>query len=214
MNFKSQVVDGIPQIDFTFWHYKPVSSHLYYCWPNYPQLERFYFVNIPKNASSTIRAWALKIKHTNGVLRNSTSSFTVLRDPYGRLKSAFAFALGPRYQYNMKFVDIANLFMGINLPESLTENQMHILPHFVPQHVFVENAPVFIEKYYSTGQIRELRHVLSELSGVSLPYVEENRSRYTQEFQIQYDNWFVANEDYIHNYLAKDVELYRKHIAI
>jgi len=81
--------------------------------------------------------------------------------------------------------------------------------HFVPQHEFVANAPIEIEHYFSTGDMRQLRHILSALSGIDIKWMQENTSRYSTQFNIEYNKWFSSNEQYIHSYLQKDLTLYK-----
>ena len=180
--------------------------HTFYCWPHYPNLENFYFVNIPKNCTSTVRNWAMLIKTNDGNL-NDPFRFTILRDPYGRLKSTFAYGLGQRYAY---LETVESIGKKLLLSQHL---QGDLLTHFIPQHVFIDHSPVEIDCYYHTGQMRELRRELSNRSGLQLNWIQENTSRYTIEFTEQYNKWFTTNKTWIDDYLAKDLELYSIHIA-
>ena len=180
--------------------------HTFYCWPHYPNLENFYFVNIPKNCTSTVRNWAMLIKTNDGNL-NDPFRFTILRDPYGRLKSTFAYGLGQRYAY---LETVESIGKKLLLSQHL---QGDLLTHFIPQHVFIDHSPVEIDYYYHTGQMRELRRELSNRSGLQLNWIQENTSRYTIEFTEQYNKWFSTNKTWIDDYLAKDLELYSIHIA-
>ena len=179
----------------------------YYCWPEYPRVENFYFVNIPKNVSTTVLHWARKIKTQEQSYRiQDPFKFTVLRDPYGRLKSAFAYGLGQRFHYEHTVDSIGELL----IKQNPVKRHEELLTHFVPQHVFIKRAPVKVDHYYHTGQMRDLHRHLSTTSRVDLPWIHENRTKYTDEFTEQYNAWFTKNEAWIHNYLAKDVKLYNK----
>ena len=180
--------------------------HPYYCWPDYPGVENFYFVNIPKNCSTTVRNWAAWIGTRNGKL-TQPFRFTILRDPYGRLKSTFAYGLSQRYSYLETVESIGNKLLGAS------ELSGDLLTHFIPQHVFLEHAPVCPDHYYHSGQMRELRQELSERSGIDLIWIHENRSRYSAEFTEQYNTWLVKNQTWIDDYLGRDVELYAQHIV-
>lgn len=179
----------------------------YYCWPEYPRVENFYFVNIPKNVSTTVLVWAQKIKTQEQSYRiQDPFKFTILRDPYGRLKSAFAYGLGQRFYYEHTVDSIGELL----IKQNPVKRHEELLTHFVPQHVFIKRAPVKVDHYYHTGQMRDLHRHLSTISRVDLPWMHENRTKYTDEFTEQYNAWFTKNEAWIHNYLAKDVKLYNK----
>tara|TARA_R110002153_G_scaffold108219_1_gene248586 strand:- start:8738 stop:9364 length:627 start_codon:yes stop_codon:yes gene_type:complete len=179
----------------------------YYCWPKYPRVENFYFVNIPKNVSTTVLYWAQKIKTQEQTYRiQDPFRFTILRDPYGRLKSAFAYGVGQRFYYEHTVDSIGALL----LEQNPVQRHEGLLTHFVPQHVFIKRAPVKVDHYYHTGQIRELHQYLSTISRVELPWLTENRSGYTDQFTEQYNAWFVKNTTWIDDYLAKDFILYNK----
>lgn len=177
----------------------------YYCWPAYPRVENFYFVNIPKNVTTTVLSWAQKIKTQDGHIQDPFR-FTILRDPYGRLKSAFAYGIGQRFYYEHTVESIGTLLLAQN-PVKRHEG---LLTHFVPQHVFIKHAPVKIDHYYHTGQIRELHQHLCTISGVELPWLQENRTKYTDQFTEQYNAWFVKNTTWIDDFLGKDLKLYNK----
>ena len=179
----------------------------YYCWPKYPRVENFYFVNIPKNVSTTVLYWAQKIKTQEQTYRiQDPFRFTILRDPYGRLKSAFAYGVGQRFYYEHTVDSIGALL----LEQNPVQRHEGLLTHFVPQHVFIKRAPVKVDHYYHTGQIRELHQYLSTISRVELPWLTENRSGYTDQFTEQYNAWFVKNTTWIDDFLAKDISLYNK----
>ena len=182
----------------------------YYCWPKYPRVENFYFVNIPKNVSTTVLYWAQKIKTQEQTHRiQDPFRFTILRDPYGRLKSAFAYGVGQRFYYEHTVDSIGALL----LEQNPVQRHEGLLTHFVPQHVFIKRAPVKVDHYYHTGQIRELHQYLSTISRVELPWLTENRSGYTDQFTEQYNAWFVKNTTWIDDFLAKDLKLYKTHIG-
>jgi len=182
----------------------------YYCWPKYPRVENFYFVNIPKNVSTTVLYWAQKIKTQEQTYRiQDPFRFTILRDPYGRLKSAFAYGVGQRFYYEHTVDSIGALL----LEQNPVQRHEGLLTHFVPQHVFIKRAPVKVDHYYHTGQIRELHQYLSTISRVELPWLTENRSGYTDQFTEQYNAWFVKNTTWIDDFLAKDLKLYKTHIG-
>ena len=87
----------------------------YYCWPAFPKVENFYFVNIPKNVSTTVLYWAQKIKTQEQTYRiQDPFRFTILRDPYGRLKSAFAYGVGQRFYYTHTVDSIGALLLEQN----------------------------------------------------------------------------------------------------
>jgi hypothetical protein len=179
----------------------------YYCWPKYPRVENFYFVNIPKNVSTTVLSWAQKIKTQEQTYRiQDPFRFTILRDPYGRLKSAFAYGVGQRFYYEHTVDSIGALL----LEQNPVQRHEGLLTHFVPQHVFIKRAPVKVDHYYHTGHIRELHQHLSTISRVELPWLTENRSGYTDQFTEQYNAWFVKNTTWIDDFLAKDNSLYNK----
>ena len=180
--------------------------HPYYCWPDFPGVENFYFINIPKNCTTTVRNWALYIKTRNGDI-DKPFRFTILRDPYGRLKSTFAYGIGQRFAYLETVESIGKKLLAAKDLDS------ELLIHFMPQHVFLEHAPVKPDHYYHTGQMRKLRDDLSSRSGLELKWIQENRSRYTVDFTVQYNKWFTENQTWIDDYLGKDVELYSQHIA-
>ena len=80
--------------------------------------------------------------------------------------------------------------------------------HFGTQRSFVDGAPCAIDHWYHTGMLRELRKDLSTISGCTVGWQEENRSNYTQEFTVDYNTWFSANESALEAKLADDIELY------
>ena len=191
---------------FSFFDLSQTAKADYYC--NTPTVDNFLFVNVPKCATQTVHAWSMQMATRDGVI-DQPFSFTVLREPYGRLKSTFAYGVGAKYQYKFTVKDIGNWFMGKELPVSLTPNQTDLLTHFVPQHVFIDNAPIEIEHWYHTGQTRQLRRDLSHRSGINIVWMQENSSRYSTKFTIEYNKWFEENKAYIDNYLSADCELYR-----
>ena len=175
--------------------------HEYYCWPEYPSVENFYFVNIPKNCTTTVLNWASYIKTRDGYL-DKPFRFTILREPYGRLKSTFAYGLGQRYAYRETVESIGKKLISSQQLEG------DLLTHFIPQHVYLEHSPVKIDHYYHTGQMRELRKDLSSRSGLQIKWLQENRSRYSPQFKAQYHEWFIENKMWIDDFLDKDLELF------
>ena len=170
-------------------------------------MENFYFVNIPKNVSTTVLHWAQKIKTQEQSYRiQDPFKFTILRDPYGRLKSAFAYGLGQRFYYEHTVDSIGALL----LEQNPVKRHESLLTHFVPQHVFIKRAPVKVDHYYHTGQMRELHQHLSTIGRVELPWLHENRTKYTDEFTEQYNAWFTKNQTWIDDFLAKDIKLYNE----
>ena len=193
-------------LQFKFYDKNQTSTAKYHC--SRPRVDNLLFVNIPKCATQTIAAWAAQMATRDGKIE-VPYKFTILREPYGRLKSAFAYGVGAKYQYKFTVEDIGNWFLGNNLPDELSPNQLDLLVHFVPQHEFIANSPITIDNWFSTGDMRQLRQILSKLSGIDIKWMQENTSRYTQEFTIKYNQWFASNENYIHSYLQKDLQLYK-----
>ncbi len=193
-------------LQFKFYEKDQTATAKYHC--SRPRLDNLLFVNIPKCASQTVAAWAAQMATRDGKI-DVPYRFTILREPYGRLKSAFAYGTGAKYQYKFTVEDIGNWFLGNNLPDELSPNQVDLLVHFVPQHIFIDNSPITIDNWFSTGDMRQLRQILSKLSGIDIKWMQENTSRYTQEFTIKYNQWFASNENYIHSYLQKDLQLYK-----
>jgi len=199
----SKVSDNL---QFRFFDRFQTATAKYHC--SKPRVDNLLFVNIPKCATQTIAAWAAQMATRDGKIE-VPYKFTILREPYGRLKSAFAYGVSAKYQYKFTVEDIGNWFIGEELPLEFTPNQLDLLVHFVPQHEFVANAPIEIEHYFSTGDMRQLRHILSALSGIDIKWMQENTSRYSTQFNIEYNKWFSSNEQYIHSYLQKDLTLYK-----
>jgi len=197
-------------LQFRFYNKEKTATADYYC--SHPALHNFLFVNVPKCASQTVHAWSMQMATRDGAIKEPYR-FTILREPYGRLKSTFAYAIGAKYQYKFTVEDIGDWFFGKNLPEELTPNHADLFVHFVPQTVFIDNAPIAIDHWYSTGDMRQLRRTLSHISRCNVGWQEENRSRYTQEFIISYNNWFTKNQDAIDDYLAEDRKLYTTHCS-
>jgi hypothetical protein len=196
-------------LQFRFYNKEKTATADYYC--SHPTLHNFLFVNVPKCASQTVHAWSMQMA-TGGEIKEPYR-FTILREPYGRLKSTFAYAVGAKYQYKFSVEEIGDWFFGKNLPEELTPNHVDLFVHFVPQTVFVENAPIEIDHWYSTGDMRQLRRKLSSVSGINIQWIQENTSRYTEDFTIKYNKWFTENKTWIDDHLAKDLELYSMHVA-
>ena len=199
----SKVSDNL---QFRFFDRFQTATAKYHC--SKPTVDNFLFVNIPKCATQTIAAWAAQMATRDGKI-DFPYTFTILREPYGRLKSAFAYGTSAKYQYKFTVEDIGNWFLGKQLPKEFTPNQVDLLVHFVPQHVFIKNAPINIDNWFSTGDMRQLRHILSALSGIDIKWMQENTSRYSTQFNIEYNKWFSSNEQYIHSYLQKDLTLYK-----
>lgn len=193
-------------LQFKFYNKDQTATAKYHC--SKPRVDNLLFVNIPKCATQTIAAWAAQMATRDGKIE-VPYRFTILREPYGRLKSAFAYGVGAKYQYKFTVEDIGDWFFGKNLPEELSPNQVDLLVHFVPQHIFIDNSPITIDNWFSTGDMRQLRFTLSHISGCNIGWQEENRSRYTEDFTIKYNKWFKNNHQYIDNYLRADCELYR-----
>jgi hypothetical protein len=59
--------------------------------------------------------------------------------------------------------------------------------------------------------MRELRKDLCAISGCTVGWQEENRSNYTQDFTVDYNKWFSANETKLDQLLEADIELYSSH---
>lgn len=197
------------KIDFTFFDQHPfgTTTHEFYCWPAFPYVSNLYFVNIPKNATSTVRAWGLEMsKH--GAKISNPESFTILRDPYGRLKSAFAYGTSRMFQNQYTVADIGK-WLTQGGPEKVSAEHAQLFMHFVPQEVFLRYSPCHIERYYHTGETRELRHRLIDISGVKLNWRTENKSLYTEQFTNEYNAWFGANREWIDVWLAGDILLYK-----
>jgi hypothetical protein len=197
-------------LQFKFYNKDQTATAKYHC--SKPRLDNFLFVNIPKCATQTIAAWAAQMATRDGSIE-VPYRFTILREPYGRLKSAFAYGVGAKYQYKFTVEDIGDWFFGKNLPEQLTPNHADLFVHFVPQTVFIDNAPIAIDHWHSTGDMRQLRRTLSYISRCNVGWQEENRSRYTEDFTIKYNTWFSENKEQIDNYLSQDIELYTTHIS-
>ena len=193
-------------LQFKFYNKDQTATAKYHC--SKPRVDNLLFVNIPKCATQTIAAWAAQMATRDGKIE-VPYRFTILREPYGRLKSAFAYGVGAKYQYKFTVEDIGNWFLGKQLPDKFSPNQVDLLVHFVPQHEFIANAPIKIDHYCSTGDMRQLRHILSALSGIDIKWMQENTSRYSTQFTIEYNKWFSSNEKYIHSYLQKDLILYK-----
>ena len=193
-------------LQFKFYNKDQTATAKYHC--SKPRLDNFLFVNIPKCATQTIAAWAAQMATRDGSIE-VPYRFTILREPYGRLKSAFAYGVGAKYQYKFTVEDIGNWFFGKQLPDKFTPNQVDLLVHFVPQYEFIANAPIPIDHWFSTGDMRLLRQKLSALSGIDIKWMQENTSRYSTQFTIEYNDWFSKNKTYIENYLKADCELYR-----
>ena len=197
-------------LQFRFYNKEQTATAKYHC--SHPMLENFLFVNVPKCATQTIRAWSAQMATRDGAIEEPYS-FTILREPYGRLKSAFAYGTGAKYQYKFTVEDIGDWFFGKNLPEELTPNHVDLFVHFVPQKVFIDNSPIAIDHWYSTGDMRQLRRKLSSISGINIQWMQENTSRYTEDFTIKYNKWFSENKEQIDDYLSQDMELYTTHIS-
>jgi hypothetical protein len=193
-------------LQFKFYVKDQTATAKYHC--SRPRVDNLLFVNVPKCATQTIAAWAAQMATRDGRFE-VPYRFTILREPYGRLKSAFAYGVSAKYQYKFTVEDIGNWFIGKQLPDKFTPNQVDLLVHFVPQHEFIKNAPIKIDHWFSTGDMRLLRHKLSALSGIDIKWMQENTSRYSTKFTIEYNKWFEENKAYIDNYLAADCELYR-----
>ena len=182
-------------------------THTYYA--SEPVVDNFYFVNIPKCASQTVRAWAAQMATKDANIKEPFR-FCILREPWGRLKSTFAYGCGARYSYNFTIDMIGEWYLG-NPPKHPTFQQADLLVHFGTQRSFVDGAPCAIDHWYHTGMMRELRKDLSTISGCTVGWQEENRSNYTQDFTVDYNRWFSANESALEAKLADDIELYSSH---
>lgn len=192
-------------LQFSFHNRAETSTADYYC--SRPLLDNFLFVNVPKCATQTIHAWAMQLATRDGFIAEPFR-FTVLREPYGRLKSTFAYGIGAKYYFKFNIEEIGDWFLGKNLPDDLTPNHCDLLTHFVPQKTYVDNSPIPIDHWYHTGTTRELRQDLSHISGKFINWELLNVSRYTREFTVAYNEWFTENEDYIVDYLQEDCDLY------
>jgi len=182
-------------------------THIYYA--SEPVVDNFYFVNIPKCASQTVHAWAAQMSTKDAKIKDPFR-FCILREPWGRLKSTFAYGCGAKYSYNFTIDMIGEWYLG-DPPAKPTDQQADLLVHFGTQRSFVDAAPCAIDNWYHTGTMRELRSDLSAISGCHVGWQEENRSNYTQEFTVAYNQWFTANESQLDDLLADDLELYRSH---
>ena len=105
---------------------------------------------------------------------------------------------------------IGDWYLG-NPPKNPTHQQADLLVHFGTQQSFVNNAPCAVDHWYHTGMMRELRSDLSAISGCHVGWQEENRSNYTQDFTVDYNRWFSANESALEAKLADDIKLYSSH---
>jgi hypothetical protein len=182
-------------------------THTYYA--SEPVVDNFYFVNIPKCASQTVRAWAAQMATKDAVIEEPFR-FCILREPWGRLKSTFAYGCGARYSYNFTIDMIGEWYLG-NPPKNPNFQQADLLVHFGTQRSFVDGAPCAIDHWYHTGMMRELRKDLCAISGCTVGWQEENRSNYTQDFTVAYNAWFSANETKLDKLLEADLELYSSH---
>lgn len=198
-------------LQFRFYNKEQTATARYHC--SRPTVDNLLFVNVPKCATQTILAWSAQMATRDGIIKDPYK-FTILREPYGRLKSAFAYGVGAKYQYKFTVEDIGNWFFGKNLPHELTPNHVDLFVHFVPQKVFIDNSPIAIEHWYSTGDMRQLRRKLSSVSGINIQWMQENTSRYTEDFTIKYNKWFSENKEQIDNYLSQDCDLFRNRFQL
>ena len=106
-------------------------THTYYA--SDPVVDNFYFVNIPKCASQTVRAWAAQMSTKNALIKQNRLEFCILREPWGRLKSTFAYGCGARYSYNFTIDMIGEWYLGNPLSKNPTFQQADLLVHFGTQ---------------------------------------------------------------------------------
>ena len=190
--FKTKVIENRISLFLEGTDYN--SYHVYYFY------SPLFFINIPKNASSSVNEM-LKIVSIN--LNVKPFWFTVIRDPYERLISTFRF-LSKIYNFELlsnslkKFpMDQSNEFFGQ-------------FCHFAPQSIFVN----FFEKqhldinYYNINNLKNLSEDVFKLTGVNYEITHINQSNKNSQLDNKILSWIEKNKQFVDEFLETDIIWY------
>lgn len=190
--FKTQVVENkiflsLEGTDYS-WH------HVYYFY------SPLYFINIPKNASSSVNEMLQVVSIQKNI---KPFWFTIIRDPYQRLISTFRF-LSTIYNFELlsdslkKFpMDQSNTFFGQ-------------FCHFAPQSLFID----FFEKqnlginYYHINNLKNLSQDVLELTGINYEINHINQSKKNSQLDYTIFSWMEKNKQFVDEFLREDIIWY------
>ena len=200
MKYTTSMKDS--QINFYF-EGSGAGSHIYYCPPNWPAQQNLYYWSIPKNASTLIR----KLFKLNPKNFDSTLSFTILREPWSRLKSAFVMGIGEKYKCQYTMQQISDWLI-----KDTNGCNADLMVHFIQQSKYLEYRPykhVPIDHWFIMEDMPSLACFLGKIW--NRPWKEfevVGDSYYPEHFDEIYDTWLDNNKNWAEDWLAYDIELY------
>lgn len=184
-----------------------VGQHYYY---RNNSLDRIYFLNIPKNASTFIRDSLSFIDNFS----SKPKSFCIIREPFERFISIYKYMVNVEERFD-------DFFESVFYHENLSKNKYIKvgIEHLMPQSFFVENAPdewkkecqlITIDDFFKNGVNNGLKDV-GLTARIELPNIKTNSSDYSKN----YKRWitekiYKKQSKLFNNYLDQDIELYKK----
>ncbi len=186
---------------------KTVGQHYYY---RNSAIDKIFFLNIPKNASSYIRNTMHFIDNPSTEPR----SFCIVREPLERFISIYKYMINVEERFD-------EFFQAFLYDKDLSnENYIKVgVEHLMPQSFFVDNAPsewkkqcqlITMEDFFADGVESGLQQVGLK-SRISLPNTKVNSS----DYDASYKDWIIDkiykdHSEIFDKYLSQDSELYQK----
>lgn len=185
---------------------------------NYKQ-HKIIFIHIPKAAGTSISGLlygkrnghlkAAYVKDQLGVLYSEKFSFSVSRNPYDRLVSAYNFArqgetkhgaiANPEFYKKSEFDSFESFIKNWLVRQDLNS----LDPVFQPQHLFVfQNNNCLVNEIYQLDNMEKLEYKLSEILHKEIHFKKKNQSTYQDK--IAYNQEL---KDIVYKLYQKDFEL-------
>jgi len=184
-----------------------VGQHIYY---RNSDINKIYFLNIPKNASEFIRNSMHFIDNPS----SQPKSFCIVRDPLERLISIYKYMINVEERFD-DFFDA--FFKKKNLSN---KNYIKVgIEHLMPQKFFIDNAPtewkkdcqlLTMESFFEDGVTAGFKKIGLN-PRIEIPSKKINFS----EYDSGYKEWFLQEiyakyPENLDEYLKQDLELYER----
>lgn len=205
-----------------------------YIW--YAQNDRVFWIEIPKNGSSSIKkssSWSIKDKKPPHSLlkipdkkimqEERINAFVMLRDPHSRFKSLIKFYFiekGGRWQKGMKYAKSKEriqkeIDLGPdNFLNFLANSRNHLqIHHFNSQTYFIENFMNRIkDAHKAKNKVINLNYVILSKKE-TFPHFWKEMGRIKSSSSVD-ESFYQQNIDFFQNFVEKfyrdDIELYEK----
>jgi len=188
-------------LNFYFGKRKNFAKHRFNIGQDYNISSHFKFCNIPKNASTFVRDIVMP-HHSN---LHEDFCFTILRNPWERFMSAFAYGVkGGWNSYNFGHT-IDQIGNALQNNKNVNAD---LLLHFIPQHEFLRHFPHRIQHWFNQKDLSKFIEVCGSKLNIRIANDQINQTNYTSEFLDRYNNWLFHNKDWVNEFLLKDILIY------